>query len=390
MADKYVSMLVELQSMQVRALAEANLKESQRTTKRLTSETSGLKVLEAIIDTQPPPADGKDYRNAVLLLKKLIPSHDGNLHRDIDASTAESSTVTRKTWARFVGTAITEWSGARTLTLALKDFGSPERMPKSIRNSPSFETHLGYCIRTCAAIDKVAQITGAELTDDDESSMVDLLINRWPLDILKTLDVPHHAESFATLQDLGIAYRQLRSAFKDDVDDAWRDHTDAHKGRGPQKGRNAAVVGVATDSRGSQRSTRTRRSDRSASPDREGRGRASRASDDSDRRERDSDRKDRNRRGRDHERSGTKDHRGSRGSRSRSPSRDNRRPSPPRRRFTPRGEPCRRPACQDSNVPAHTGSKCPLSLCFNCKEVGHKSFDCPRSSKKSKGQRKPF
>ena len=159
-----------------------------------------------------------------------MPSHDGRLHRDIDAATVGSTPIARETWAKFVKTAVTEWSGARTVTLALKALGSPDRMPKSVRLTSSFEAHLGYCVKICAAIDSITTITGAELADDDKSSMVDLLINRWPLDILRSLDVPNHAESFATLMDLTVRYRQLRPVFREEIDDAWRAHTETHKG----------------------------------------------------------------------------------------------------------------------------------------------------------------
>ena len=380
--EAQLAMLIKLQAMQVTATAAAALKERQKEAKKLTMETSGLKFMEALIETQPSQSDGDDYRNSVLLIKKIVPSHDGSLHRDIDAATAGSTIVDRETWVRFLGTAITEWSGARTVKLALKDFGSPDRMPKNVRHTASFETHLGYCVKMCAAIDTIATITGAALNNDDKSSMVDLLINRWPLEILKTLEVPHHAESLDTLTDLAIKYRQLRPAFKEDVDEAWREHTATHKGRGAHSSRHSGVVGVATDGRDSRRGTRGR--SRSASPNPENKGSSKRS-------HKSRDKRNRGRQGsrspdrRRHSRSRSPRRRGTdrRRSRSRSPrrTRDNRRSSPPR--YTSNGHPCRRPACQNSNTPAHAGNKCPLSLCFNCNETGHKSFTCtnPKSKK---------
>ena len=378
--ETQLAMLIKLQAMQMTANAAAALNVRQKEAKKLTMETSGLKFMEALIDTQPSQTDGDDYRNPVLLIKKIVPSHDGRLHRDIDAATTGSATVARETWTRFVGTAVTDWSGARTVRLALKDFGSPDRMPKSIRQSASFETHLGYCVKMCAAINTIATITGADLNNDDKSSMVDLLINRWPIEILRTLDVPHHAESLATLTDLGTKYRQLRPAFKEDVDEAWREHTATHKGRGAQSGRHSGVVGVATDGRDSRRSTRG--SSRSASPDSKDKGNTKRARKGRD--QRNSGRRespDRRRRSR----SRSPRHRDNdrRRSRSRSPRRTrNRRSSPPR--YADNGHPCQRPACQNSNAPAHTGSKCPLSICYNCKETGHKMiFNCTKPKSKT-------
>ena len=371
-----LAMLIKLQEMQMNVNAAAALKARQKEAKKLTMETSGLKFMEALIETQPSQTDGDDYRNPVLLIKKIVPSHDGSLHRDIDAATAGSTIVDRGTWVRFVGAAITDWSGARTVRLALKDFGCPDRMPKNIRHTSSFETHLGYCVKMCAAIDT---ITGAGLDNDDKSSMVDLLINRWPLAILRTLEVPHHAESLDTLTDLGIKYRQLRPAFKEDVDEAWRAHTATHTGRGAHSGHHSGIVGVATDGRDSRRGTRGR--SRSASPDPESKGSTKRSHKSRDKRN--SGRQDSPDRRRSRSRSPRRRGNDRRRSRSRSPRRtqDNRRSSPPR--YTSKGAPCRRPACQTSNAPAHAGTNCPLTLCFKCNELGHKSWDCknPKSKK---------
>ena len=369
--ERMFAMMVRLQQKQEQRIQEERLEKKQERSKRLQHDADPLKVLETALKGADDD-ESADYRTAIRLLAKTMPSADGGLQEDVKAATKPTGAIDRKAWASVVGKALTRWTSARSIEHALSFLADPDMFPKNMREHRSFDAHLGYCIRLGMMLEEAKTVTGADLRAEDMVTMVNKIINKWPAEIVTALNVPSLVDGLDTLTSLSKRLRALRPVVLQNVNAAWAEHAGTNRHGGGSNRRNQGVVGVADDARkGSSRNAyndRDRNNQRSPSP----RRRSSRTTRDRSR----SPRKDRTDRARsprkdrkDRSRSPHKDRR----SRSRSPARKTRRGTGSQSKYA-----CRRPECaRDKGAPAHDGKNCPLTICFECKQPGHKSTKCP-------------